>query len=57
MTLAEAAPKILVHGHRGECAARLVREAGPVLDRVNHPRMTSTYPPVALAASRLLYTR
>lgn len=34
---------------------RLAEEAGPVLARVSHPDMTSTYPPVAQAAFALAY--
>ena len=34
---------------------QLAREAGPVLARVNHPDLRSTYPPVAQAAFTLSY--
>jgi alpha-1,6-mannosyltransferase len=34
---------------------RLAQEAGPILDRVNHPELTSTYPPVAQAAFAVSY--
>ncbi len=33
----------------------LVRESGPIIDRVNHPHLASTYPPVAQAAFALSY--
>ncbi|KAB2920184.1 MAG: DUF2029 domain-containing protein [Hyphomicrobiaceae bacterium] len=33
----------------------LVRESGPIVDRVNHPNLTSTYPPVAQAAFALAH--
>jgi alpha-1,6-mannosyltransferase len=34
---------------------RLAQQAGPVLARVNHPNMTSNYPPVAQATFALAY--
>lgn len=48
-------PQIALSADPDTRLGKLVREAGPIVDRVNHPELTSTYPPVAQAAFALSY--